>query len=214
MRHDPAGQRPADNPGNHRGHKEHRGDACTQRRREPVGQVQNHPRKEAGLGYAEEKTRDDQLIGAGDKRRAHSDQAPQHHDPRQCGAGADALQVHIARHFKKDVAQVENPGPNAVGGIAEGNIFGHAQLGERHVQAIDGVERIGQKQVRQQPQDDLAIHQTGFILATDRQDNGVVHGHLPGCRLHRLGRAPPAAIMVLHKPISRLFAIEAVTRQP
>ncbi|MNN71542.1 hypothetical protein D3C81_1874900 [compost metagenome] len=55
---------------------------------------------------------------------------PEHHDARERGTCADALQIDIARYFEEDVTQVENTGTDAVGCIGQGYVFGHAQLGE------------------------------------------------------------------------------------
>ncbi|MNF84002.1 hypothetical protein D3C84_663430 [compost metagenome] len=126
MAHDGPGERPADDAGNHRRHQEHRGDARTQCGREPVRQVQDDTGKETGLGHAQQKACDDQLVRRGDKGRGHRDHAPQHHDASERGPGSNALQVHIARYFEQDVTQVENTGTDPVGGIRQPDVLGHA----------------------------------------------------------------------------------------
>ncbi|MCY1402754.1 hypothetical protein D9M71_179080 [compost metagenome] len=74
--HDRACQRPADNSGDHCCHQEYGGDSRTQRRREPIGQVQDDPGEKSGLGYAQDKSCEDQLIGRGDEGGGHRDHAP------------------------------------------------------------------------------------------------------------------------------------------
>ncbi|MNZ87247.1 hypothetical protein D3C78_1060980 [compost metagenome] len=160
MGHDRAGQRTADDPGDHPGHDEGGGDAPAQRGGEPVGEVENDAGEEAGLGHPQQEAGEDQLVGRGDEGGADGHQAPEHHDPREGGAGADALQVEVARYLEEDVAEVEDAGAEAVGGVGQGNVLGHAQLGEGQVQAVDGVDDVGEHQEGHQPPDDFGVQRS------------------------------------------------------
>ncbi|MNM71941.1 hypothetical protein D3C81_836200 [compost metagenome] len=157
VRHDGAGQGPTDHAGDHAGHEKRGGDAAAYRGGKPVGEVKNQTREKARLGDTQQEARDDQLAGAGDKGGGHRDQAPEDHDPRERGTRADTLHVQVARHLEEDVAQVENPGADAIGGIGKEDVFGHAQFGERQVQAVDGVDDEGQHQIRHQTPDNFGV---------------------------------------------------------
>ncbi|MNE38101.1 hypothetical protein D3C80_1319850 [compost metagenome] len=169
--HDVAGQWSGDHPGDGRRHQECRSDAPAQCAGEPVGEIEDHAGEEAGFGDAEQEAGGDQLIRRGDEGGPHGDQAPQHHDAGQRGAGAGALHVQVAGDLEEDVGQIEGAHADAVGGVGQGDVLGHAQLGEGNVQPVDGVDGEGDDEERHQPPDHLGVgrlHRLGGLRCRGR----------------------------------------------
>ncbi|MNG21190.1 hypothetical protein D3C84_1055270 [compost metagenome] len=67
------------------------------------------------------------------------------------------MHVQVAGDFKEEVAEVENAGADAIGGIAQQDIFGHSQFGEGDVDAVDCIDDECDQQEGHQAPDDLAI---------------------------------------------------------
>ena len=79
------------------------------------------------------------------------------HDASDPEFGAVALQQQVARDLAQAVAEEEDAGADAVGGIAQADIGGHLQLGEADIDAIEKGNDVEQKQKRHQPPGDLVV---------------------------------------------------------
>src|SRR6202012_5906069 len=97
----------------------------------------------------------------------HRDQAPQAHDPHDGLARTDLLQEQIARHFKQDIADIEQADAKAVTRIGEAQVIPELQLGEADVDPVDIVQDVANKNERDDPQDHLAV-ETASVVAFNR----------------------------------------------
>jgi hypothetical protein len=87
----------------------------------------------------------------------------------------------VARHLEQAVAQIEEPGPEAVNGLAEAELGRELQLGEGEVVAIEIGHDVGGEQDRQDAPADLAIGRAPFRLLAMRR-----------ARLHRSPSPAPS----------------------
>ena len=133
---------------------------------EPSGQVVEDAREKARLRRAEEEAKDIETLHARDEHHGHGDDPPEHHDARDPHAGPDARQDHVARDFEEEVADEEDPRPEAEDVRFEIQVVGHAKLRHTHIDPIDVGDRIEQEQVRKEAPGDLvedpALEKIGF----------------------------------------------------
>ena len=120
------------------GHHEERAGPGAVRGRDPVGQVEDHPREEAGFGDA----RGARATAMNDRTSvmnivAHRDETPADHDAGDPAAGADAFQDEVARDLEQAVAEEEEPRAKPEFGGAQAQVA--LQLGRREadIHAVD-----------------------------------------------------------------------------
>src|SRR5262249_28539141 len=77
--------------------------------------------------------------------------SPRDHDPPQPLPRAPALHEQCARYLEQDIAEVEDADTKPKDAIAEPEIGAHPQVGKRHIDAVDVVDEIDQKDKWEQP---------------------------------------------------------------
>ena len=155
--HDQARQRSADHAGERNGRHEHRGEACAPGNRHPVGQIEQHPRKEPGFRRAEQKTRE--VVGVWARHRGQQPGAdrPQDHDPQQRLSEPDSREHQVAGNLEDHVACVEHAGSDPEHRVREPEVAHEAELGEANVRAIDVGDDVDDHQHRQETQQHLSV---------------------------------------------------------
>ncbi len=78
-------------------------------RGEPVGQVEDHAREEAGLGDAQQEAQADERPGPLHEGHGGGDQPPGRHDPGDPEPRPEALQHQVAGDLHQEVAEEEDP---------------------------------------------------------------------------------------------------------
>ncbi len=159
-------------------HHETRHDAGAMPIREPIGEEQDHARKQSGLGEAEQKTHDQKTPRPDAKRSGARQHAPAHHDAGDPHPRADLFQDNVARYFEQEIAPEESPRRHAVGGGVEAQILVHGQRGKADIDAVEIAEKISKNGERQQPPIDLA-HGRAFDGRTRGCQINGYHGSLP-----------------------------------
>src|SRR5712692_8241973 len=103
----------------------------------PIGQIQNDSRKKPSFGYSEQKTNDVKLSDALHETGGHSHNAPAEQNAGDPDACSDLMQQEIARNFKDDIADEENPGyePKLLAGDSQ--FLVHRQGGKPNVDAVE-----------------------------------------------------------------------------
>ena len=76
------------------------------------------------------------------------------HDPGEPEPCADALEDDVARHLEDEVADEEQRGAEAVGGLAEAEVADHLQLGVGDVLPVDVGDQVHQAEERHEPPGD------------------------------------------------------------
>jgi len=144
-------------------------------RREPVGDVEDHAREEAGFRDAEQEAEHQERRRPGDQRAGRRHKPPADHDPRDPRARAEPLQREVARHFEEEIAEKENPGAEPVGLGVDADRLVHLQRSKSDVDPVDVANDIGGEQKRHQAPPDAA-HGDGL----DRLDGRREHDCVPG----------------------------------
>src|SRR5262249_24890714 len=96
----------------------------------PVGQVDDHARKETGFRQSQKEASRVELPRGVHESREDRDDAPRDHDPRNPLPGAPALDDQSAGNFKQYVSDVKHPDPKPVYAIAKPKVGAHSQIGE------------------------------------------------------------------------------------
>src|SRR5580693_3540213 len=125
-------------------------------RREPVGQEQNDPRKEAGLGRTEQETDDEKAPLVPDQRHGGRQQAPGHHDPSDPQPRSEPLERQIARHFEEEITEEKDAGAPTEHCRGEAEILVHLERGEADIDAIEVAEEVAERHEGYDPPADLA----------------------------------------------------------
>ena len=124
--------------------------------REPLGDVVQHPRKEARLRRAQQQAHHVETVRPLDKRHADGDRAPSDHDAGEPAAGTEALKHQVAGDLQQEVADKKQPGAQPVGGVTNAQVRAHVQLGETDGRAIHVSDQVQQDQEGNQFQGDAA----------------------------------------------------------
>ena len=109
--------------------------------REPVGQVQHHPRRQPGFGHAQQKPQDIEAGFVVGKHHCRRHQAPGHHDPAQPDTRADLVQHQVARDFEHRIADEENPRTQGERRIAQAGVRLQGVLGKTDIGTVDDRHR-------------------------------------------------------------------------
>ncbi len=122
--------------------------------REPLGDVVQNARKEPRLRRAEQKAHHIKAVRPLHKCHADGDGAPGDHDPRKPAPRAKAIKHQVAGDLEEKVANEEQPGTQAIGGVANADVGAHVQLGETHGGAVHVGDQVQQDQEGNQFQRD------------------------------------------------------------
>jgi len=125
---------------------------------EPVGQIQNDARIEAGFEYAEQKSQRVKRRRRLHEHRRNRCQAPADRDAHDGLPGADPLQQQVAWHLEEEVAEKENAGAEAIDRLAPFQIVEHRELDEADVDTIDPCQHPQQHQEGDKALKNLAIY--------------------------------------------------------
>jgi hypothetical protein len=181
--HEGARERAADDVRERQAHVEQRGRLRPAAAREPVGEVQDHAREEAGLGDAEEEAEDVEHRRPRGEHEQRGHDAPGHHDPRHPPSRSDLVHDQVRGHLEDRVADEEQAGPEGVGRGREPGVDLEGLLGEADVGAIDERDDVHQQQERQQSLQRLARRGLGgrgvrLVAPGDgRPPGNAVRGH-------------------------------------
>ncbi|MNV41767.1 hypothetical protein D3C71_1334150 [compost metagenome] len=157
--HDAARDRPADHAAKGDARHEDGVDAAPALGREPLGEVVQRARHEAGLQRADQEADEVKPHLAADEHGAGRGNAPGDHDAHDPDPRPHAVQDHVAGHFEQEVADKEDAGPQAVHRIGKTQLALHLQLGEADVHAV---------QIGHHPADHQQGHEAPEDLAVDR----------------------------------------------
>jgi hypothetical protein len=130
-------------------------DARAVSRREPERDVEDHARKKAGLGDAEQEAHDVEAGRAAHPGLGRRQDAPAEHDAGDPAARAEAFQRHVARHLEQEVREKEDAGRAAEHGGGEAQVLGHGGAGKAEVHAVEVGDEVADHQQRQQPPADF-----------------------------------------------------------
>jgi hypothetical protein len=150
-REDQLRHRRADDDGDRGGHHEQRARACALGRRNPVGEIQHHAGEEARLGDPEHDARDVERRDAGHEHRRHRHESPDDHDPGDPQPRPDALEQQVARDLEQAVAEEEEPGADAVRGVAQMQVALQRRGGEPDVHAVDVGDDVADEREGDEP---------------------------------------------------------------
>ncbi|MND88853.1 hypothetical protein D3C80_808890 [compost metagenome] len=168
-----ARERRAHQAGERRRQEQHRGDAPAIVLREPQGQVIQHARSETRLHRADHEAQHVELPFAVDEHHGRRGQAPGHHDPGDPAPGADLVQHHVAGHFENHITDHEQPGTQAVSGIAQAQVGLQLKLGEADVDSVEKGEQVADHDQRHQAPGDFADQGFFFVVANGRARAGL-----------------------------------------
>ncbi len=154
---DPAGQRPAQYPGDRDRRHEDGHDPAMPGTREPARQVQHDAGEEARLGRTGEQAQGVEAGRGAHEQQAGGEQAPADHHDRHPAPGTDALQDQIARHPAGQVTDEEDARAQPVHGLAHAQVAQHLQFGEADVDPVQVIEQVADEQERDQPPQEFAV---------------------------------------------------------
>ena len=128
---------------------------------EPAGHEPGDTREKAGFRDAQGKAHGDETGGVGDEGGAGGADAPDDHgdaEPASCAqSGKDGTGWNLEQH----VAPEKRAGGQAVGGGGQTQGLVHGQRGDRHVEAVEGVDHVGKAEKRHEAPGDFT-HDGGF----------------------------------------------------
>ncbi len=180
-------------PGHHghgrRGHEERPGPGPLARG-DPVGEIQDHSREEAGFGETQQDTQRVEARGALHQGHGHGHDPPTDHDARHPDARSHPLEDEVARDFEKKVAEEEEAGAEAVGRVADPEIPLHVAGGERDVDPVQVGDHVAQEHEGHEAPDHLSEHPALTVFSHHRSfsgdhGRGGYHGTSSGRRLSR-----------------------------
>ncbi|MNI54090.1 hypothetical protein D3C73_1089680 [compost metagenome] len=163
--------------------------------REPQREVIQHAWGETGLHRTDQEAQRVELPFAGDEHHQCGGQPPRHHDSCDPAPRTNLVQHHVARHFEDHVADHEQSGAQAIGGITEAQVSLQLELGETDVDTIEEREQVADHDQRHQSPRDLADQGFFFVVIDGRvrtrlqyiEAHSVSPGGLPvGVRLFLL----------------------------
>ena len=176
-RHGPRRQRPthyaAERAGNHHGRDRARHALLAV----PVGQVKNHPRREAGFEYAKQKPQPVEHRHVVDEQHRCGCKAPQHQNAADRFTRAQFRQQQVARHFEQHIAEEEDARGDAIDRVRKVQIGLHLQFRKADVEAVETGKQVADQQKRQQTQIEPAVERRGLVCARIRWNGG--HGRSP-----------------------------------
>ena len=117
-------------------------------RGEPIGQEEDDPWKEAGLGSAEEEADHEEARFVPDQSHSGRQQTPGHHDPGDPQPRPEPLERQIARHFEEEVAEKEDSGAPSEYRCGEAEIAVHLQCGEADIDPIEVADEVTERYER------------------------------------------------------------------
>jgi hypothetical protein len=117
----------------------------------PIGQIQNDSRKKRSFGYSEQKTNDVKLSDALHETGGHSHNAPTEQNSGDPDARPDLMQQEIARNFKDDIADEENPGYEPKLPTGDSQFLVHRQGGKPNIDAVDKRDDVKNEQKGKKP---------------------------------------------------------------
>ncbi len=161
------GQRRPHQHRDRRRHHEQRAVAGALAGGDPVGQVEHDPGEEAGLGDAEQEAEQVEAALPRHEDGRHRDEAPDDHDPRDPAPRAHALEDQVARDLEQEVAEEEQPRPEAVGLVAEPQVALQHAADEADVDAVDVRDHVADEGERDEPPRHARQH-AGFDLVGSR----------------------------------------------
>ncbi|MNZ51775.1 hypothetical protein D3C78_696020 [compost metagenome] len=166
---DPAGEWPAEQPGDRDRRHEQGHDPAAARGREPAREVQHDAGEEARFSRAGEQAQHVELHRRGDEQQARRQGAPDDHHQRDPASRTEAIERQVAGQAAQHIANEEDTGTEAVDGFAELQCIEHLQLGEANVDPVQVVEQVADKDEGDQPQGDAPIQRiAGVVLALVR----------------------------------------------
>jgi len=102
-----------------------------------------------GLGDAEQQPQRVPASGSDDERRCRGDEAPRDHDARQPSPRAEVIERDVARDLARAVAEEEDAGAEAELRRRQPGLAVHRQRGKADVVAIHVVEKVANRDERQ-----------------------------------------------------------------
>src|SRR4029079_16587605 len=123
--------------------------------REPVGEIEQHTREEAGLGDAEQEADDGEARRVEDEGHRAGEDAPSNHYACDPETRADLFHDHVARHLEDKVAEKERSQRETEIGSAKMQVAAHRETGKTDVDAVDVGQDVGENSERQQTPIDL-----------------------------------------------------------
>ncbi len=148
------GHRRTDQHGHRRGGHEQGAGLRALDRRNPIGQVQHHSRKEPRLRDAEQDAHRVEAPLPDDEHHRHGHEPPDNHDSRDPHARPDAFENEIARDFEEAVAQKKQAAAKPIGPVAQSEVALKLGLREPDVDPIDVGDDIAEEHERHESADD------------------------------------------------------------
>jgi len=116
--------------------------------RNPVGEIEDDAREEAGFGDAQQKAHRIEAPLAADEGHGDGDEAPADHDARDPDARAEFLHRQIARHLEQDIAGEKDAGADAEHRRAEAEIVVHGERGEADIDPVEEIDGVAKAEKR------------------------------------------------------------------
>jgi len=116
--------------------------------REPVGEIEDQPGKEPGLGDAQQKPHGAEARRPADRGGEPGQDPPGDHDAGDPQPRADLLHDQVTRQLENRVAPIKCAERKAKGGSRHPEIIAHGQPGEADVDAVDIGQQIAQHRQR------------------------------------------------------------------
>ncbi|MND73681.1 hypothetical protein D3C80_652610 [compost metagenome] len=144
--------------------------------RKPQRQVIENTRGKASFHRPDNETQRVELPFSGDEGHHRRGQPPGDHDAGNPAARADLVQHQVAGHFEQHIANHEQAGAQAIGGIAEAQVSLQLELGKTDVDAVEKGEQV-------------ADHNQWHEAPGDFTDQGLFHidGSRQGCPFEDIG---------------------------
>ena len=92
-----------------------------------------------------------------DQHHRRGNDAPGDHDPGDPRTGPETLQQDVAGDFEEEIPDEEDAGPDSEGGVAQGQVLEHLQLGKADVHPVQVRENVAQEQKRNQAAVNLGV---------------------------------------------------------
>ena len=122
---------------------------------EPERQVEQHARKEAGLGDTEHHPQAIEPARRGHKCHSRGDDAPRHHNSSHPAPCPEPMQCQVARNLEEEVADEEQPRGQTKHRLSQTEILAHGEFGEPDVGPVEVVDEVEKTHEGHKPSRDL-----------------------------------------------------------
>jgi len=126
------------------------------RRGDPVSKVKNHAGEESRLSHSKQEPKQIETERSPYKHHTSRNHTPRDHDARNPNPSADSHHDQIAGYLEENIADKKHTGPKPIHYLAKAEIAAHLQRGKAHVEAVEVIDDVAEKDIRHDPARDLS----------------------------------------------------------